>query len=135
MKYLYSFLEPSLDTLRCLSVLDHDNYRVTRPSTDAPVLDFREIRPPCTQMQKFTYKTAHMDVQTIGIFAEMFPNLISLDISFATYTAFISSAPWTVSSSCNLPFTLLIVHQTPGCVLGITVASPSFNASQAWNRL
>jgi hypothetical protein len=63
MKHLYAFLEPSLDTLHYLSILDYNNYgSMNLRDTPAPIYDFRALRPACTQIHRFDY---HKKLETL----------------------------------------------------------------------
>ena len=96
MKYLYAFLEPSLDTLHYLSILDYDNYGSKNlRDTAAPIFDFRALRPACTQIRRFNYHTKTRDTQALAKFAEMFPDVEILKVIFDGWRY--CWAVWTVS--------------------------------------
>jgi hypothetical protein len=83
MTYLYAFIEPSLDTLHYLSILDYDNYGSTNlRNTPAPIFDFRALRPACTQIRRFDYHTRTQDTQALAKFSEMFPDVEILKVIF-----------------------------------------------------
>ena len=83
MKYLYTFIQPSLNTLHYLNVLDHDNYSSRHPvDIPPPILDFLSLRPACTQICRFDYHTYTQNTQVLATFAEMFPDVEILKVIF-----------------------------------------------------
>jgi hypothetical protein len=95
MKYLYAFIEPSLDTLHYLNILDHDNYSSRHPADiPPPILDFRALRPACTQIRRFDYHTYTQNTQALATFAEMFPDVEILKVIFDVFQSRL--AIWTV---------------------------------------
>ena len=83
MKYLYAFLEPSLNTLHYLGILDYNNYGSKNlRDTAAPIFDFHALRPACTQIRRFDYLMKTRDTQALAKFAEMFPDVEILKVIF-----------------------------------------------------
>lgn len=102
--YLYTFLQPSLDTLHRLSILDYDNFSSQNLApVPSPILDFRGVRPACTQVRWFKYHTTCRDIHALGTFAEMFPNLTNLHVVFDGYKRY-NWAVWT--NECLQPLSL-----------------------------
>ena len=67
--YLYTFIQPSLDNLYRLDILDYNNYNDRRrPSVASPILDFRALRPACNKMRRFTYRTISRDTGALTAF-------------------------------------------------------------------
>jgi hypothetical protein len=96
VEYLYAFIQPSLDNLQRLSILDYDHHRDGEPpATPSPVFDLRGLQPPCTRMRKFECTTTSQDTQVLAIFAEMFPDLTNLNVCFDGYRRY-RWAVWTV---------------------------------------
>jgi hypothetical protein len=83
LKHLYELIRPSLDTLVELSIVDHDPDSALT-ATAPHFLDLRRLRGrPCHDMRKVTYKTYGPDAEALFAFADVFPNLIELDVTIA----------------------------------------------------
>jgi hypothetical protein len=105
MEYLYAFIEPSLDTLHYLSILNyHNDNNASRHPVDIPppILDFCALRPACTQIRRFDYHTTTPDIWTLATFAEMFPDVEILKVTFDGWRYRNRWAVWTVSFALAL---------------------------------
>jgi F-box domain len=119
--YLYTFIQPSLDSLYNLDILDYNDYNTRRrPSVASPILDFRALRPACHKMRRFTYRTISRDTHALAAFAEMFPHLTCLQVIFHGDRRY-HWAVWTVSRFPYCPWDPVLISFQDECLVPLSL--------------